>query len=77
MSTYSLAEIAKHNNKENGVWIIVEGRVYDINNYLVDHPGGEDILIDGAGTIFILFSGFGNCLDERIYSSLFIYNYWC
>ncbi|GAB1197259.1 hypothetical protein APSETT444_006552 [Aspergillus pseudonomiae] len=46
---YSAAEVASHNRKDD-IWIIVHGKVFDITNYLQDHPGGAEVLIDTAGT---------------------------
>ncbi|PCG91367.1 Cytochrome b5 [Penicillium occitanis (nom. inval.)] len=31
------------------MWIVVHGKVYDVTKYVQDHPGGPDVLIDGAG----------------------------
>ena len=45
----NLAEIAKHNSRENGVWFIIDGKVYDATPWLKDHPGGADILIRSGG----------------------------
>ena len=41
--TYSLDEIAKHNNRDD-LWIIVKGKVYDVTTYLPVHQGGDAIL---------------------------------
>lgn len=30
--TYSTAEVAKHKDEENGMWLIVENDVYDITS---------------------------------------------
>jgi cytochrome b involved in lipid metabolism len=40
---FSLDEIAKH-NKASDCWIIVDKEVYDVTEYIDDHPGGESIL---------------------------------
>lgn len=26
-------------------WVLVDGCVYNVNDYLVEHPGGDDILV--------------------------------
>ena len=35
---YTLADVRKHNTKEDG-WIVVDGIVYDITNFAKNHPG--------------------------------------
>lgn len=35
-------------NKEEDVWMAVNGVVYDITTYIKKHPGGN-IIMDGAG----------------------------
>lgn len=37
-------EVAKHNKKESG-WFIVNNAVYDVSHFYDDHPGGRDILL--------------------------------
>lgn len=44
----SLAEVRKH-NKEEDVWIIVKGKVFDCTEYLDLHPGGADSILINAG----------------------------
>ncbi|KAJ1630170.1 cytochrome b5-like heme/steroid binding domain-containing protein [Pavlovales sp. CCMP2436] len=41
-------EIAKHNTKADA-WFSIHGVVYNISNYLEDHPGGEEVMLDRAG----------------------------
>ena len=37
-TAYTLADVRKHNTKEDG-WIVVDGIVYDITNFAKNHPG--------------------------------------
>ncbi|GMK53979.1 hypothetical protein CspeluHIS016_0105650 [Cutaneotrichosporon spelunceum] len=43
------AEVAKHNSRENGVWIVVHDHVYDVTDFLDEHPGGAEIILRYAG----------------------------
>ncbi|KAI8671960.1 hypothetical protein NCS56_00658200 [Fusarium sp. Ph1] len=46
----TLDELALHNSLESGVWVAISGQVYDISAFISEHPGGEDILFEVAGT---------------------------
>lgn len=48
LPAYSTLEVARHNSI-NDVWIIVNGKVLDISSWLIEHPGGDVILLDQAG----------------------------
>merc|ERR1711971_855837 len=41
-------EVAKH-DKEEDCWCIVGGVVYDVTNFLKDHPGGKKAIMLFAG----------------------------
>ncbi|WOO80654.1 Cytochrome b2, mitochondrial [Vanrija pseudolonga] len=42
-------DVAEHNSREKGVWIVVHGHVYDVTDFLDEHPGGADIILRYAG----------------------------
>ncbi|XP_017156175.1 probable cytochrome b5 isoform X3 [Drosophila miranda] len=44
----SLATVKKHNKAED-LWIVIENKVYDVTKFRLEHPGGEDSLVDVAG----------------------------
>ncbi|KAF3760725.1 cytochrome b5 [Cryphonectria parasitica EP155] len=46
---FTTAEVAQHKDESNGLWIIVDTGVYDITNFLDEHPGGPKILKRMAG----------------------------
>merc|ERR1712151_1017968 len=47
-------EVKKH-HKEEDIWLIIGNaknggpKVYDVTNYLNDHPGGNEVLLDLGG----------------------------
>ncbi|KAL2609276.1 hypothetical protein R1flu_027849 [Riccia fluitans] len=46
--SYTVEEVAKHNS-EKSVWLIVKNKVYDVTEYLSEHPGGESMLNNAGG----------------------------
>ena len=44
----TIEEIAKH-NAANDCWIIIQGSVYNVTNYLILHPGGSDRIVPFCG----------------------------
>ncbi|EIE91115.1 hypothetical protein RO3G_15826 [Rhizopus delemar RA 99-880] len=45
---FTLKEIETHNSLKS-LWVIFNGRVYDITEFVKDHPGGDDLLLQYAG----------------------------
>ncbi len=48
MPVHTLEEIAKHNS-ENDCWVILNDSVYDVTEFLPDHPGGKKAILVYAG----------------------------
>eukprot|EP01060_Flectonema_neradi_P006706 TRINITY_DN14591_c1_g1_i2.p1 TRINITY_DN14591_c1_g1~~TRINITY_DN14591_c1_g1_i2.p1 ORF type:complete len:107 (+),score=12.75 TRINITY_DN14591_c1_g1_i2:83-403(+) len=44
----SKAEVSMH-NKRNDCWIIVEGKVYDVTQFIDQHVGGDSVIFEHAG----------------------------
>lgn len=47
--SWNASEIVLHNDEDNGYWIVVDGMVYDMSEFIHLHPGGRKILIESAG----------------------------
>lgn len=45
---YTWQDVAAHNTA-NSAWVIIEGQVYDITQFLDRHPGGSEMLLLAAG----------------------------
>ncbi|KAI9829069.1 MAG: hypothetical protein M1832_000092 [Thelocarpon impressellum] len=44
----SVAEISRHDSPSD-IWIVVDGRVYDVTDFAPSHPGGPSIILKHAG----------------------------
>ena len=48
-TTYTMAEVAKHNSQQD-CWAVIDGGVYDLTQWISRHPGGPDKIIPLCGT---------------------------
>eukprot|EP00761_Pharyngomonas_kirbyi_P011410 gb/GECH01011435.1/.p1 GENE.gb/GECH01011435.1/~~gb/GECH01011435.1/.p1 ORF type:complete len:124 (+),score=28.50 gb/GECH01011435.1/:1-372(+) len=46
---YSQKEIQKHNESSGEPWVVIHGKVYDVTNFIDDHPGGDEVILETAG----------------------------
>ena len=46
--TYTFEQVQEHNSRDD-LWIIYKEKVYNVTNYLDEHPGGEEVILDCAG----------------------------
>jgi sulfite reductase (NADPH) flavoprotein alpha-component len=47
--TYEISQVLLHNTEEDGFWMVVSGKVYDVSEFLYQHVGGERIMKHYAG----------------------------
>lgn len=47
--TFTPAEVASHKTADAGLYIIIDSSVYDVTNFVDEHPGGAKILKRVAG----------------------------
>lgn len=45
---FTREQVRKHDN-ESSCWVILEGRVFDVSQFILDHPGGAETLLEYAG----------------------------
>lgn len=50
LPTFTREEISKHKNLETRVWVTYKDGVYDITDFLPQHPGGNEKLMLAAGS---------------------------
>ncbi|KAF2016555.1 hypothetical protein BU24DRAFT_422915 [Aaosphaeria arxii CBS 175.79] len=46
---FDYAEVAKHNTAES-CWVVLYGNVYDVTEFIPEHPGGSKVILQLAGT---------------------------
>jgi Cytochrome b5-like Heme/Steroid binding domain len=67
-------ELEKHTD-EKDCWLAIHGKVYDVSSYLVDHPGGLDVMMEYAGVCALVrdsssfVAGSGLCLHPLAFAS--------
>jgi hypothetical protein len=46
---YDASDIVLRNDDEQGYWIVIDGMVYDMTEFVHLHPGGKKIIVESAG----------------------------
>ncbi|SPC60721.1 probable cytochrome b5 [Ustilago sp. UG-2017b] len=44
----SMEELKQHNSHED-LWLLIDGKVYNVSKFLDEHPGGDEVLVTEAG----------------------------
>ncbi|PZC73667.1 cytochrome b5 [Helicoverpa armigera] len=65
---YSLAEVrSRRGTNGQPLWIVYKDAVYDLTNYLDEHPGGADTILEEAGQdATSAFDDIGHSSDARV-----------
>jgi cytochrome b involved in lipid metabolism len=48
MKKFTKKQVEGHKDKKS-TWIIIHDNVYDVTEFLEEHPGGEEVLLEQAG----------------------------
>lgn len=70
LPTFTKAEVAAHCTKATGIWVTYENGVYDISNYVDEHPGGNKILLGAGKSVEPFWSIYSAHKTEEIYEIL-------
>jgi|TARA_B110000305_G_C19175920_1_gene509641 predicted heme/steroid binding protein len=46
---FTLAEVSKHNTSSD-VWVVIKHKVYDLSEFIDEHPGGVQAIMKRAGS---------------------------
>ncbi|XP_068236135.1 cytochrome b5-like [Palaemon carinicauda] len=72
LNVYTLDEVSQHDSY-NDCWIILYDKVFDVTQFMMEHPGGEEVIMEHAGRdATIAFRGVGHsvpalqALDEYL-----------
>lgn len=67
LPTYTRAEIAKHKTVETGIWVTYKDGVYDITQFIEEHPGGKTrILLAAGGSIESFWALYQNHVSDEV-----------
>uniref|UniRef100_A0A1B6EJG7 Cytochrome b5 heme-binding domain-containing protein n=1 Tax=Cuerna arida TaxID=1464854 RepID=A0A1B6EJG7_9HEMI len=48
LKTYTLEEVKEHTTSKS-TWFVIDNFVYDVTEFLNEHPGGEEVLLEASG----------------------------
>nr|XP_032834938.1 cytochrome b5 [Petromyzon marinus] len=69
---FSLDEVKKHNSCRT-TWVVIHHKVYDLTKFLEEHPGGEEVLLEQAGSDATeSFEDVGHSSDARELSARYL-----
>jgi sulfite oxidase len=51
LPVYALADVAQHATKDDRIWVTYGQGVYDITDFVEEHPGGDKILMAAGGSL--------------------------
>ena len=61
----NIEELKQHKTRED-IWFAIHGKVYNVTQFLEEHPGGEEILLERAGSdATAAFEDIGHSMHAR------------
>ena len=69
--TYSWNEISKHNTRES-CWIVAHKKVYDVTEFISDHPGSSNAILKHAGKDCSVDFDFHSYSTQKLWKKYYI-----
>lgn len=69
--SYTRAEVALHGTPEDA-WIVIEDRIYDITEFVANHPGGDIILTHAGADATDIFAAFHSEGARDLFGNYFV-----
>ena len=70
LPTFKLNAVKSHNSVQNGVWVVFEHGVYDVTDFVQNHPGGDVILLAAGGDIGPYWNVYSQHHTQQVYDML-------
>lgn len=70
LPVYTLKEIESHNSKEKRIWVIFKAGVYDITEFIDEHPGGNKVLLAAGSSVEPFWLLYGVHNTPEVYAIL-------
>ncbi|RWS17559.1 putative sulfite oxidase-like protein [Dinothrombium tinctorium] len=51
LKSYSMEEVSKHSSIEKRIWVTFKNGVYDVTDFVHEHPGGDNIMMGAGGAV--------------------------
>ena len=69
--SYTKEEILKH-RKINDCWIIIQNEIYDVTDFILQHPAGPQLILNNAGLESSRHYNFHSLKAQKIWKQQFI-----
>ncbi|KAK6621588.1 hypothetical protein RUM44_001395 [Polyplax serrata] len=67
---YVESDVAKHSTKENRIWVTYKNGVYDVTEFVEQHPGGNKILLAAGSSIEPFWALYAVHHTQEVYGML-------
>ncbi|XP_033758440.1 sulfite oxidase-like [Pecten maximus] len=70
LPTYTLEDVGKHKTKDTRIWMTYKNGVYDVTEFVANHPGGSKILLAAGGAMDPFWNMYAVHKNKEVFSML-------